>query len=166
MMKIIGILGGMSAASTQIYYRELCALTRPCLGGLHSSELLIRSLDFATIEALQVNGDWDAAGATLNHEAKALECPQILPSTFRTASASGTNVFSGSMAGLCTPDASPARSQVPAHGWGPMQFATPSSWRTFTTYSLPVSLRTPKYIRKRTRGTRNRPRTALCQLRP
>jgi len=35
--------------------------------------LLIRSLDFATIEALQVNGDWDAAGAILNHEARALE---------------------------------------------------------------------------------------------
>jgi hypothetical protein len=36
-------------------------------------------------------------------------------------------------------DASPAPSQVPAHGSGPMRFATPSSWRTFTAYSLPVS---------------------------
>jgi len=36
-------------------------------------------------------------------------------------------------------DASPAPSQVPAHGSGPMWFATPSSWRTFTAYSLPVS---------------------------
>jgi aspartate racemase len=72
-MKTIGILGGMSAASTQIYYRELCNLTRPRLGGLHSPELLIRSLDFARIEALQMNGDWQAAGAILNQEAKALE---------------------------------------------------------------------------------------------
>lgn len=72
-MKIIGILGGMSAASTQTYYRELCALTRSRRGGLHSPELLIRSLDFATIETLQVNGEWDAAGAILNHEAKSLE---------------------------------------------------------------------------------------------
>jgi aspartate racemase len=72
-MKTIGILGGMSAVSTQIYYRELCALARSRLGGLHSPELLIRSLDFATIEALQVKGDWDAAGAILNHEARALE---------------------------------------------------------------------------------------------
>ena len=72
-MKTIGILGGMSAASTQIYYRELCALTRSRLGGLHSPELLIRSLDFAEIEALQVGGQWDAAGAILNREAKALE---------------------------------------------------------------------------------------------
>ena len=72
-MKTIGILGGMSAASTQIYYRELCAMTRERLGGLHSPELLIRSLDFAKIEALQMEGDWNAAGIILNNEAKALE---------------------------------------------------------------------------------------------
>jgi aspartate racemase len=63
----------MSAASTQAYYRELCNLTRARLGGLHSPELLIRSLDFAKIEALQVKGEWAAAGAILNNEAKALE---------------------------------------------------------------------------------------------
>lgn len=72
-MKTIGILGGMSAASTQIYYRELCAMTRERLGGLHSPELLIRSLDFAVIESLQVKGDWKAAGVILNNEARALE---------------------------------------------------------------------------------------------
>lgn len=72
-MKTIGILGGMSAASTQIYYRELCALTRQRLGGLHSPELLIRSLDFSRIEALQVRGAWAEAGSILNAEAKALE---------------------------------------------------------------------------------------------
>ncbi|MDP6831258.1 MAG: aspartate/glutamate racemase family protein [Alphaproteobacteria bacterium] len=72
-MRTIGILGGMSAASTQIYYRELCDLTRDRLGGLHSPELLIRSLDFARIEALQMKGEWNAAGAILNDEAKALE---------------------------------------------------------------------------------------------
>lgn len=72
-MKTIGILGGMSAASTQIYYRELCRMTRDRLGGLHSPELLIRSLDFATIETLQASGRWDGAGEILNREAKALE---------------------------------------------------------------------------------------------
>jgi len=72
-MKTIGILGGMSAASTQIYYRELCDLAQAKLGGLHSPELLIRSVDFAEIEALQMKGDWDAAGVVLNKEAKALE---------------------------------------------------------------------------------------------
>jgi len=72
-MKTIGILGGMSAASTQTYYRTLCDLTRARMGGLHSPELLIRSLDFAPIAALQAAGDWDAASAILNLHAKALQ---------------------------------------------------------------------------------------------
>jgi aspartate racemase len=72
-MKTIGILGGMSAASTQIYYRELCNLTRARLGGLHSPQLLIRSLDFAPIAALQAAGDWEAAGRILNDGAHALQ---------------------------------------------------------------------------------------------
>jgi len=72
-MKTLGILGGMSAASTQIYYKALCDLTRERLGGLHSPELLIRSVDFARIETMQMAGDWDGAGAALNQEALALE---------------------------------------------------------------------------------------------
>lgn len=72
-MKMIGILGGMSAASTQIYYRELCRLTQSRLGGLHSPQLLIRSLDFDRIASLQASGDWDAAGSILNEEARRLE---------------------------------------------------------------------------------------------
>ena len=63
----------MSAASTQLYYAELCRLTRERLGGLHSPQLLIRSLDFAEIEELQARGDWAHAGYILNNEAKALE---------------------------------------------------------------------------------------------
>lgn len=72
-MKTIGILGGMSAASTQIYYRELCRLAQNRLGGLNSPELLIRSLNFAEIEKLQMRDAWDEAAAILNKEAKALE---------------------------------------------------------------------------------------------
>lgn len=72
-MKTIGILGGMSAASTQTYYRKMCEITRERLGGLHSPELLIRSLDFARIEALQAAGQWREAGCILNAEARALE---------------------------------------------------------------------------------------------
>lgn len=72
-MKTIGILGGMSAASTQVYYKELCSLVRERLGGLHSPDLLIRSVDFATIEKLQAASEWDTAGQVLNAEALALE---------------------------------------------------------------------------------------------
>lgn len=72
-MRVIGILGGMSAASTQLYYARLCALTRERLGGLASPELLIRSVDFAPIAAAQAEGDWDALAARLSAEARALE---------------------------------------------------------------------------------------------
>jgi aspartate racemase len=72
-MKTIGILGGMSAASTQLYYAKLCELVRETLGGLHSPELLIRSLDFAAIETLQMRDEWAEAGRLLNANAKALE---------------------------------------------------------------------------------------------
>ena len=72
-MKVIGILGGMSAASTQIYYKKLCSLTAARLGGLHSPDLIIRSLNFAEIEELQNKGAWIEAGERLNEEAKHLE---------------------------------------------------------------------------------------------
>ncbi|WP_151717726.1 aspartate/glutamate racemase family protein [Gemmobacter serpentinus] len=72
-MKTIGILGGMSAASTQIYYRLLCDMVRDRLGGLHGPQLLIRSLDFAPIAAAQAQGDWDGLGRILNYEARALQ---------------------------------------------------------------------------------------------
>lgn len=72
-MKMIGILGGMSVASTQTYYRELARLTRDRLGGLHSPELLIRSVDFDGIAKLQATSDWETAGFVLNAEARALE---------------------------------------------------------------------------------------------
>src|ERR1051325_2331440 len=72
-LKTIGILGGMSATSTQIYYRELCRLTRESLGGLHSPELLIRSVDFDEIERLQASSEWEKAANLLNEKAVALE---------------------------------------------------------------------------------------------
>lgn len=42
-------------------------------GGLNSPELLIRSVNFARIEELQMTGKWDEAGEILNREATALE---------------------------------------------------------------------------------------------
>ena len=72
-MKTIGIIGGMSAASTQIYYRTLVDLTRQRLGGLHSPEILLRSIDFAPIADAQALGDWDWMGAEMNRHARALQ---------------------------------------------------------------------------------------------
>ena len=72
-MKTIGILGGMSAESTAVYYRELNRLVRERLGGLHSAELLIRSVDFAPIAELQAKDRWDETGAILAEAARRLE---------------------------------------------------------------------------------------------
>ena len=49
------------------------AVTQQRLGGLHSANLFIRSLDFAVVEALQAKGDWEAAGDLLNRETLTLE---------------------------------------------------------------------------------------------
>ncbi|CAN5565159.1 aspartate/glutamate racemase family protein [soil metagenome] len=72
-MKKIGLLGGMSWESTALYYRAINEEVALRLGGLHSAELLIDSLDFAPMEQLQVAGDWDAAGADLARRAVGLQ---------------------------------------------------------------------------------------------
>ncbi len=64
-MRTLGLLGGMSWESTLPYYRIVNERVRERLGGLHSAKLLLHSVDFAEIEALQRAGDWDAAGAQL-----------------------------------------------------------------------------------------------------
>ena len=55
-MKTIGLLGGMSWESTQTYYRLLNEGVKGRLGGLHSAKLVLFSVDFAEIEALQHKG--------------------------------------------------------------------------------------------------------------
>lgn len=72
-MKTIGLLGGMSWESTAQYYRLANELVRERLGGLHSADCVIRSVDFAEIEQLQAAGEWEAAGQILASEARALE---------------------------------------------------------------------------------------------
>lgn len=52
-MKTIGLLGGMSWESTQTYYRLINEGVKSRLGGLHSAKLVLYSVDFAEIEALQ-----------------------------------------------------------------------------------------------------------------
>lgn len=71
--KRIGLLGGMSAPSSQLYYAELCRLTQAERGGLSSPDLILRSLDFAPLEAWMSSGDWTAIAETLCREAAQLE---------------------------------------------------------------------------------------------
>lgn len=72
-MRRLGLLGGMSWESTLPYYRRINERVRERLGGLHSAELLLYSVDFAAVEALQHRGDWDAAGRLLADAAQALQ---------------------------------------------------------------------------------------------
>src|SRR5882757_1904751 len=61
-MKMIGLIGGMSWESSSVYYRRLNEQIRRRLGGLHSADVIMRSIDFAEIVALQREGNWKRAG--------------------------------------------------------------------------------------------------------
>jgi aspartate racemase len=72
-MKRIGLLGGMSWESTAEYYRLVNELVAERLGGLHSADCILRSVDFAEIEVLQREDRWEEAARRLAHEARQLE---------------------------------------------------------------------------------------------
>lgn len=72
-MKTIGLLGGLSWESTAEYYRIINETVRDRLGGLHSAKIVMVSLDFAEIEAMQVEGRWEDAGQVLAQAARELQ---------------------------------------------------------------------------------------------
>lgn len=72
-MKTIGLLGGMSWESSVLYEELINTEVRARLGGVASADLIIRSYNFAEIEALQSNGEWEAAGDLLATDAARLE---------------------------------------------------------------------------------------------
>ena len=72
-MKRIGLLGGMSWESSAEYYRLANEEVRRRCGGLHSADLILRSVDFAEIEGMQSAGRWVQAGTRLADEARVLE---------------------------------------------------------------------------------------------
>ena len=72
-MKTIGLLGGMSWESTELYYRLLNETVKAKLGGLHSAKIILHSVDFAEIEKLQHKGDWDKTAEILTHASQGLE---------------------------------------------------------------------------------------------
>lgn len=72
-MKTIGLLGGMSWESTELYYRLLNETVKQRLGGLHSAKVVLHSVDFAEIETLQHAGEWDKTAEILSAAAQGLE---------------------------------------------------------------------------------------------
>lgn len=71
-MKTLGILGGMSWESTQHLYALINRGVSARLGGLHSARLVLHSVDFAQIAAMQSAGDWAGAGHVLGEAAAGL----------------------------------------------------------------------------------------------
>jgi aspartate racemase len=72
-LKTIGLIGGMSWESSLLYYRLINQGVRQRLGGLHSAQLLLHSVDFAPVEALQHSGNWDGAAEILIDAAQRLQ---------------------------------------------------------------------------------------------
>lgn len=72
-MKTIGLIGGMSWQSSVLYYRMLNEGIERRLGGLHSAQILLYSVDFQPIESLQHAGDWDGAAEVLADAARRLQ---------------------------------------------------------------------------------------------
>jgi aspartate racemase len=72
-MKTIGLLGGMSWESTASYYRIINEEIKHRLGGLHSAQIVLYSLDFQEIESLQHRGRWEEAADILVEGARRIE---------------------------------------------------------------------------------------------
>ena len=74
-MKTIGLIGGMSWESSAEYYRLINTLIKERLGGLHSAQCVMVSVDFAEIETLQRENRWaEAAGVLMRNRAKSGAC--------------------------------------------------------------------------------------------
>lgn len=72
-MKTIGLIGGMSWESTVTYYQIINRLVKEKLGGLHSAQILLYSVDFQPIEECQSRGDWERSAELLSDAALRLE---------------------------------------------------------------------------------------------
>jgi aspartate racemase len=71
-MQRIGVIGGMSWYSTAEYYRVINERVQEQLGGHHSADLLVHSLDFSEIRQCQIDGDWERAGKIMAASAAGL----------------------------------------------------------------------------------------------
>ncbi|MCB8821126.1 aspartate/glutamate racemase family protein [Microvirga rosea] len=72
-MKTIGLIGGMSWESSAQYYRIINEGVRERLGGVHSAQSLMFSVDFGEIERLQHDGEWRVLTDKMIEAAQRLE---------------------------------------------------------------------------------------------
>lgn len=72
-MKTIGLIGGMSWESSKVYYEYVNEMVKERLGGSHSAKVIMTSVDFAEIEKLTFEGNWNKMGDLIANEAIKLE---------------------------------------------------------------------------------------------
>lgn len=72
-MKKIGLIGGMSWESSLEYYKIINETAKLKLGGLHSAECLMYSVDFHEIEVLQHQDNWEELTNIMVNAAESLK---------------------------------------------------------------------------------------------
>jgi len=72
-VRTLGLIGGMTWHSTVDYYRLINEGVHERLGGSHSAELLLLSIDFEPVEEMQGRGDWAGMGRLMSEWARRLE---------------------------------------------------------------------------------------------
>ncbi len=72
-MQTIGLVGGMSWESSEVYYRDLNLGVRDRLGGLSSPKLVLSTVDFAEVTALEDEERWQQVGELLAEAARGVE---------------------------------------------------------------------------------------------
>ncbi len=72
-MQTIGLVGGMSWESSEVYYRDLNLGVRDRLGGLSSPRLVLSTVDFAEVTALEDEERWQQIGELLADAARGVE---------------------------------------------------------------------------------------------
>ena len=72
-MKTIGLIGGISWESSVLYYQTINRTVQKRLGGSHSCQCLMYSVDFAEIARLQHEGRWDTLATIMIGAARRLE---------------------------------------------------------------------------------------------
>ncbi len=72
-MQTIGLVGGMSWESTAVYYRDLNLGVQYRIGGLSSPKVVLSTVDFAELTALEDADRWPQIGELLADAARGVE---------------------------------------------------------------------------------------------
>lgn len=72
-MKTIGLIGGITWLSTLDYYRLLNQKINEQLGGVHSAQILLSSVNFEEVKRLTLADDWNGLANMMSRESNRLQ---------------------------------------------------------------------------------------------